>query len=399
MKIVQLSDIHYSDKHLEEVDRCMCAAIAYIEVNEIDLIVLSGDTFDHRLEQNSPALLTAIQRVRELSQHAPVLILQGTLSHDAPHAVDLFTYIKSRYLVYVASRIEQVVFANTGFVPLGEFDLWANYRGVATPLVISCLPSINKGQVAASVGAENAAHAVGDYVADLLRSWAPLHLEARAAGIPSIIVTHGTVNGAVTEHGVPMAGFDHEYGSGALFAAEASAVMVGHIHKHQAWEKDGRLIAYPGSLGRLHFGEHDPKGFLVWEVDAHGATFEFIPTPARELLEVTFPGSPDMDELARIASEAPAHAHVRIRYVIDAEHRDSVDKAAITALFSGHAAVKIEGRIAPISRQRSAGIGKATSLNEKLLRWCEVTGTASAPLMERLEQLQAGKLDVTEDAA
>jgi len=393
MKIVQLSDIHYSDKHLEEVDRCMCAALDYIQQNRPDLVVLSGDTFDHRLEQNSPAFLTALLRVEQIRLYAPVLVLQGTLSHDSPHAIQAFDHESHESNVFVAERIQQILFSpECG----GEFllvEYMDDFKTEPGDLLISCLPSINKGQVAASVGAEKAAHAVGEHVADLLRSWAPLNLQARAAGIPSIIVTHGTVNGAVTEHGVPMAGFDHEYTSGALFAAEASAVMVGHIHKHQAWEKDGRLIAYPGSLGRLHFGEHDPKGFLVWDVDAHGASAEFIPTPARELLEVTFPGSPDMVELARIASEAPAHAHVRIRYVLDEEHRASVDKTTMAALFAHCAETKIEGRIAPVQRQRAAGISRHFHLREQLEQWCQHTGTDFRPLAARLDAIQHGTTD------
>jgi len=94
MLIAHLSDIHYCDKFLEEVDRCMDEAIEHLQITEQpDLIVLSGDTFDHRLEQNSPSLLAAIERVQRLAYTAPVLILQGTLSHDAPHAVDVFKHI------------------------------------------------------------------------------------------------------------------------------------------------------------------------------------------------------------------------------------------------------------------------------------------------------------------
>jgi exonuclease SbcD len=32
-----------------------------------------------------------------------------------------------------------------------------------------------------------------------------------------------------------MAGFDHEFTTGSLFAAGAQAVLLGHIHRHQLW--------------------------------------------------------------------------------------------------------------------------------------------------------------------
>lgn len=378
MHVIQLSDIHYCDKYLEEVDRCMAAAIDTAYTAE--LIVLSGDTFDHRLEQNSPALLASIERVRALACIAPVLILQGTLSHDTAHSIDVFRHIRGHFPIFIADRIAQVVLTSDN-----QFCTPQDGRLLsADRVLISCLPSVNKGHVAAALGAENAAEAMGEQVAALLAGWAPSHDAARAAGIPSIVVSHGTVSGSLTEHGVPMAGLDHEFTVGSLFASRASAVMLGHIHQHQHWANDVTVVAYPGSLGRLHYGEHGAKGFIVWDVSATHTAFTFIPTPACELLDIDFPGAPDMEHLAKLAKEAPAHARVRLRYVLDEEHRASADKVAMAVLFAHCAEVKIEGRIAPVQRQRAAGIGQAPSLGEKLERWCELTNTASTPLLARL---------------
>ena len=55
MRIAQLSDIHWSDKYLDEVRRVTEAAADHLFRNRPELIVLSGDLFDHRLEQNSTA--------------------------------------------------------------------------------------------------------------------------------------------------------------------------------------------------------------------------------------------------------------------------------------------------------------------------------------------------------
>ncbi|MBK7237545.1 MAG: hypothetical protein IPI02_18670 [Sterolibacteriaceae bacterium] len=64
-------------------------------------------------------------------------------------------------------------------------------------------------------------------MANLLRALAPGHRDARASGIPTAVVSHGTVSGCTTEHGVPMAGLDHGFSTGSLFAAEStSAVML-----------------------------------------------------------------------------------------------------------------------------------------------------------------------------
>ncbi len=395
MRIVHISDIHFADKHLAEVQRCARFATTWMaEQVGPDLIVLTGDIFDHRLEQTSPAFLEAVRWVACLGNFAPVLVLQGTYSHDAPGAVSVFRHVHTSYPVYVADRIEQVAFRleSPYFSPLSG-DMTFIDRDSA---LLSCLPAVNKGQVAAAVGAENAATAAGEAVAQLLASWAPSHRAARKAGVPSIVLSHGTVSGSVTEHGVPMAGLDHEFTTGALFAADATAVMVGHIHKHQAWEQGGHGIAYPGSIARLHFGEFDPKGFLLWELEADAATWELIETPARRLVDVDFAGAaPDMDELRGFADNCGDDAHVRIRYAVDEEHRHSIDKAAIEAMFAHAAGVKIEAQILPVQRQRAAGITRALSVADMVQRWGEVTGTDTAPLLPRVHALEE-RTDPTE---
>jgi len=393
MRIAHLSDIHFCEKHLAEVSRVADFAADDMRFKDIDLIVLSGDLFDHRLEQNSPAMLKAVDWVQQLAHAAPVLILQGTFSHDAPRALDVFRYVRGTHRIHVADRIGQVVLDREGHFNVGATALRRDRA------LISCLPAVNKGAVAAAVGAEQAGQAVGEMVATVLKSWAPTHEQARALGVPTIVVSHGTVSGCLTEHGVPMAGLDHEYGTGSLFAAGADAVMLGHIHKYQAWQQGRQIIAYAGSLGRLHFGEIDPKGYLIWEITDARVQLGFVETPAKRLVDIEFKGAPNMEELAAHARDLDG-AHVRIRYAIDEEHRASVDKRAILEMFAGAADVKIEARINPIQRQRTAGIVQATSVAERLAAWCEYTNTDATPLLERLAQLEAENVDdITKEIA
>lgn len=390
MKIFHASDIHYCRDYLEEVDRCFRAAIQHAFDTACAVAVLSGDLFDRRIELHEPAVLAALGAVRWLAEYMPVLILQGTYSHDAPGSLDPFRMIAARYPVYVADEIGQVALlygAEWQACPSGSlaFDHVPN----GTAAMFSCLPSINKAEIAAAIGCDKAAHHVGNYVADILALWAPINRAARADGVPTVMVSHGTVSGCMTEHGVPMVGLDHEYTAGALFAAEASAVMLGHIHKHQSWEYEGRRIAYPGSVGRLHFGEVDPKGALIWEVGAAGAAFEFVETPAKRLLQIDVDGAPDMGKLAEIAKTADG-AHVRVRYRVDEEHRHAVDRDAIKALFAAAAVVKVEGAINPIVRTRASGIGRLPTDADKLTKWAETTNTPAQPLLDRLHLLMGG---------
>lgn len=393
MKVFQANDIHFCPKYLDEVTRCFTAAIEAGRSAEI--AVLAGDLFDERLEQNSPALMAAVDAVKLLASYMPVLILQGTYSHDAPGALDIFKRIRGDHPIAVVDQICQVAFADGKFY---RSDDWCFDNGCPndTQILFSCLPSINKGAVAASVGTDKAAMAAGELVAQVLAGWGPINERERGYGVPTVMVSHGTVSGCETETGCPMAGADHEFTTATLFASKASAIMLGHIHKHQAWYNDfldllGKVVkqalAYGGSIGRFHFGEVDEKGALLWDVEANGARFERLITPARVFVDLHFPGLPDP---AVIATAKVTGSWVRLRYSVDEEHRQIVDRDALRQqlLAAGAAEVKIEPTINPIQRQRAAGIGAASTVADQVRKWCELTSTEPAPVLSRLEQLE-----------
>jgi len=385
MKIGHLSDLHYANKTLDEVERCVAFAVDVLIEREVECVVISGDSTDHALDVHSPAVGALARQVRRLAEHCPVLMLQGTYSHEPPGTLDVFGCMGAKHPVFIADRICQVVLCDGRWV---ASERWRFERvPPGAQLLVSCLPTLNKCAVAAAVGVTEADWAVGEHISAVLRGFSPINEEARAGGVPTLGVSHGTVNGCVTEHGVPMAGLDHEFTTGSLFSAGASAFLLGHIHKHQGWRDGPRLVAYPGSIGRLHYGEQGAKGCLVWDVDVDGAEIEFIETPARRTLELDFEGPPDMDRL-RAAVEEARGAFVRVRWTLPEDSRDAVDRAAIAAALDGAAEVKLEARIIPAERTRAAGIGTAATLEEKVQRWAESVRVSAEPLIERLRLLQ-----------
>ena len=391
ISIAQASDIHYCEKHLQWVDKAMTAFVeGAIDDPEIECAILSGDTFDHQVHSHEPAFHAALAQIARLADHMPVLVLQGTFSHDRPGSLDPLKYLDRTHPIFVADRICQVLlsggqwFASKGFrLEQEEHDKAIHDDG--GQLLVSCLPSIHKGQVKAIVGDDGDPAALIEQVCE---GWSSVNLEARAAGIPTVLTTHGTVNGSVTESRYAMISPDHEFTPGALFSAEASAVMVGHIHAHNAWEHQGRRIAYPGSITRLIHGHHDPTYWLRWSIGPAASEFECVETPSRSLIDITFDGPPDMEQLREIAPQC-AGAYVRVRWSIDEEHRDSVDHAEIREALAAAEEVKLEGRINPVQRTRAEGLSRADSLADKLTMWGEVTETETGPLHERLQDLQS----------
>lgn len=391
IRVAHFSDLHYGPKNLVEADRCFGDAIDQAIRSQVQAAVISGDSTDHAMDLHAPAAVRLAAQIRRLADHCPVLMLQGTYSHEPPGTLAIFELLGGRYGVHVADRIQQV-----GLTPGGRWIASKGWRFDQVPpgllALFTCVPTVNKAVVAATVGAGAAAQAVGEQLADLLQGFAPIHRAARAIGLPTLGVSHGTVFGCVSEHGVPMAGFDHEFTTGTLFGAEAQAFLLGHIHRHQVWQSAGpagrQCVGYPGSIGRFHYGEDGDKGFLLWQVDADGADCTLHPTPARRTVDICFEGKPVLDALrVAVAQQGVAGAFIRVRWTIAEEDRHEVDRAAILLQLAGAAEIKLEGRIVPVVRTRAAGIAKAYSLAEKVRAWAEVTACRPEPLLGCLEAL------------
>ena len=388
-----VSDLHYSPGHLAESDRCFGFAVEDAIASRCHVAVVSGDSTDHRLDAHTPALSALARRIHQLSARMPVLMLQGTFSHEPPGTLDLFRLIGASCPVYVAERIHQVALIGESFFPSDgaifsqpEMDSLLTQHG-PPDVVFTCVPTVNKAVLAAAAGVASAATAIGDHLADYLAAAGAVNRQWRARGVRTIGVSHGTVNGCQTEHGVPMAGLDHEFSIGALFNADCDAFMLGHIHRAQQWEREGRVVAYPGSIGRFHYGEIGAKGYLQWRVSPGEATASQVRTPASETVCIDFDGPPDMAKLAEIAADA-ANKCVRVRWTVNEEHRQLVDREAIQALFGASAEVKLEARVLPAVRSRAEGISRAATLSEKLGRWCELTGVDANPLLDSLSMLE-----------
>ncbi|KVK87647.1 DNA repair exonuclease [Burkholderia ubonensis] len=401
MKIAHFSDLHYSPGNLDEADGCFSHAVGDAIAREAVVAVISGDSTDHRLDAHAPALNALARQVHRLAQAMPVLMLQGTFSHEPPGTLDNFALMGARYPVAIADRVCQVALYDGNFWfsrgPVFDEEEVRYHLDCEPDAIFTCLPTMNKAELALRVGALVASTDLADTLAGFLIAAGRTNARFRAAGIPTVGVSHGTVNGCETEHGVTMAGFDHEFSLAALFAAECSAFMLGHIHKYQTWEREGRVVGYPGSIGRFHYGERGDKGYLSWDVSASDARAVLIPSPSREMVSVAFDGPPDMNELQALAA-ASAGKFVRIRWQIDEEHKQLVDRKAIEAMFSSAAGVKLEPRVLPVMRSRAEGISTAPTVDAKLTRWCELSAVDAAPLVDRLQLLETGDPDAIADS-
>lgn len=399
IRVAHASDIHYCEKHLEWVDKAMTAFVDGAIAAGAECAILSGDSFDHQVHVHDPAVHAFLRQVCRLADRMPVLVLQGTFSHDRPGCLEVLRTLAGKFPIYVADKIEQVALINDSsgipeWCPSTDYRLsptaprFGFVGGQDPMLIVSCLPSVHRGTWKAMGGEASPA----ELIEHICLGWAETNLAARRAGIPTVLTTHGTVNGSVTESRYAMVSPDHEFSPGVLFSAQASAVMVGHIHAHNAWEHEGRRIAYPGSITRLIFGHNDPTYWLDWHVAADSSQFGCIRTPARDLVDLTFDGPPDLDKIREAAPQC-AGAYVRVRWSIDEEYRHTIDPAAIRELLADAAEVKLEGRVNPIQRTRAEGLTRTESLSDKLVIWGNATDTDVTDLQGRMTDLQIHDAD------
>ena len=104
--------------------------------------------------------------------------------------------------------------------------------------------------------------------------------------------------------------------------------VFGHIHLHQRlWDK----VVYTGAPERIDWGERgDPKGFVALNADSK--SFDFIPLPVREMIQVDVTIRENDDATATILAALPDRvdgAMVRLSVTIPEALRPQVDERKI----------------------------------------------------------------------
>lgn len=364
MKIAHISDLHYAPEHLAWLNRAM-ASIAIPVDTGTDLVVYSGDLFDRALPLHDPSVIAAASALADRAQANPGCVLQGTFSHDRPGSLSILGLMSTRYPILIADQVGSWLLSE-------DRHRWTQVTA-DTPmegsLLLHAMPSLNRADP--EIQDEGAAA----WVRRKLAEFRPLSDQAHAAGIPVILVAHGTVSGCTTESDHALISPDHEFDIESLLASWADAIMLGHIHKHQFWVDSRQIAAYAGSLTRMVHGDHNTKGWLLWDVTHDHVSFQFQEVPSRKLVEIEFDGPPNMDELREIALTVQPEDSIRVRYKIDQEHASSINKAAIRTLFAGADKCTIEPTVLAIESVRATGMCRVHTTDGKLRYYLETTGT------------------------
>lgn len=268
------------------------AALQPALVGEVDLVVHGGDVFNRSRVPTSVAWQAFEPLARVAEKHVPVFVVPG--NHER-------------------GRIPQIRFARHPGIHL--FD---RPRTFAVDV---------RGVRVAIAGFPSERNDVRTRFVDLVEStgWRAATADVR------LLCMHQCVEGATVGPNDFTFTTAADVVRGRDVPAGFSAVLSGHIHRHQVLTRDlrGQPIAapvlYPGSIERTSIAEaEEEKGFMIVEVACDGSDtrvdWQFRRLPARPLVRHTVEIDGIADDalesmIQTLIAEAPADAVLTIRVV------------------------------------------------------------------------------------
>lgn len=337
IKVLHFADLHLGIENYGRLDpqtglstrlvdflRAFDSLVDFAAKEAVDLVIFAGDAFKTR-DPSPTHQREFARRIRHLAHvlRIPTFLLVG--NHDLPnvaghaHAIEIFQTLDVEN-VWVARR-----------PGIHRID---TRHGVVQ---IIALPWVTRSALLAREEFKNLSldeihQLMLSKLENLIQGPAGLVSELDSA-LPTILVAHGTVQGAVygSERNI-MLGRDLVLPLSLMRHPAFDYVALGHIHKHQCLAEDPPIV-YCGSLERIDFGEaEERKGFVLVELDRGKAQWRFVPVNARRFitLHVRADGEdPTRQVLNAIAAHPIQDAVVRLTIQTTPQANAKLDDVAI----------------------------------------------------------------------
>lgn len=337
IKVLHFADLHLGIENYGRLDpqtglstrlvdflRAFDSLVDFAAKEAVDLVIFAGDAFKTR-DPSPTHQREFARRIRHLAHvlRIPTFLLVG--NHDLPnvaghaHAIEIFQTLDVEN-VWVARR-----------PGIHRID---TRHGVVQ---IVALPWVTRSALLAREEFKNLSldeihQLMLSKLENLIQGPAGLVSELDSA-LPTILVAHGTVQGAVygSERNI-MLGRDLVLPLSLMRHPAFDYVALGHIHKHQCLAEDPPIV-YCGSLERIDFGEaEERKGFVLVELDRGKAQWRFVPVNARRFitLHVRADGEdPTRQVLNAIAAHPIQDAVVRLTIQTTPQANAKLDDVAI----------------------------------------------------------------------
>lgn len=290
MKVIHFADVHLGMENYGKLDpetglnsrlgdflNSFDTIVRTAKSDKVDLVVFAGDAFKTR--DPSPTYQKAFaQKIYEIaSSNIPVVMLVG--NHDFPnafgkaHTLEIYKTLNVQN-VYTLSKDEIIIIQTKN-----------------GPIQIAGLPWYTKNQLISKEDQRLPLEKMMVKLSRMLAKKVEFLSSKIDPNIPSILLAHATVQGAVfgSERSV-MIGSDILLPIDILKRTRSNYVALGHLHKFQVLSERPPII-YSGSIERVDFGEEkEDKGFILIDFNKAASkiktSWQFIKTPARKFLTI-----------------------------------------------------------------------------------------------------------------
>lgn len=280
MKIVHFADVHLDiqrgpidpDTHIHrrimDFLSSLDKMVAYIEKNDVDIVVFAGDAF-HTPHPSQTHINLFAKRIRRITEICPVIIIPG--NHDMPgpkhkaSVVDVFQSLEVPNVIVGNDCKLHVIETKSGKIQVATIPYPIRHHLL--------VPEQYYGKPK-----EEMMRLMQKKLHGIIKSL----YEETDPEFPSILVGHFSTTTAVFgSERTMILGFDAEINLRDLM--DWDYVALGHIHDQQILCEDP-LVAYSGSLDRVDFGEENAdKGFMVVTISQDFVNWEFVSTNPRPL--------------------------------------------------------------------------------------------------------------------
>lgn len=313
--------VNGENARFKDICKCLDVLVEKAKEQKPDFIIFAGDMFhqarvwsDRGLKESQ----TAIGYIRELEKVAPVVIVRGTPNHDSDEQYKMLkTAFDGDDSVTICTKPETV---NK-----------ISYSG--KHITVAALPGFDRGYFRAKMPGLDKSEENEIFTQNIDTLIKGLKAQC-TADVPSVLVTHYTVEGANMESGqtVFFSQFEPCVYLPTLNTAEFDLSLFGHIHRPQQLE-DCKNAFYCGAVSQLNFNdEGQRRGFYIHELKDNGEreASTFIELPTREfhtvhLDDVTVESFNTSGELNLTEDEIGGRL-IRVLYSCTDEHNKALNK-------------------------------------------------------------------------
>lgn len=344
----------------------------------VDLFISCGDIYERA---STPEERIAVAEwLCAMAEQSAVLIVKG--NHDSPRDLELLGRLDAAHPIVVEESAGVHLFCHS-------------------ELAVAAMAWPERARLLArarTLGMPECETMAQDSLRNVLRGLGSMLSEHKG---PTLAVGHFMVSGAQVSTGQPLVGAPLELGLSDLELLQAPLVIMGHVHKPQAWSYGNTEIVYVGSPYRTSYGELEDKSAVLVDfgydylADRPGPRWRRALTPCSAMHLVDDEWEHGGFSLVNMPAPADVRgAELRFRYAVAPDERAAAraEAALIKAGLLEHGAVSVllEECVRTTSIARAPEVAAAKSLGDKLQAlWTARGVTPESPRREALLEMAA----------